>query len=345
MGTAFTYQGHLYDANYPANGLYDFQFKLYDANVGDSKVGTDVNVADVDVIDAYFTVELDFGSDVFDGNAVWLEIRVRAGELEDPNVYTLLSPRQEVMPTPYALYAVSGTPGPEGPAGPEGPQGEQGPPGPQGPVGPKGDKGDKGDPGPAGPQGPKGDKGDPGPIGPQGPPGVSPFVLKDNNDIYYLEGNVGIGTTNPTAKLEVAGQVKITGGNPGHGKVLTSDANGLASWEAFLVGIGEREAYLQNFNVPGNSITTCFTVPTGKRFVLRKMGYDEIGHWDNPYWYLTVNDNVFLTPVWFDREFLWVTDFPDRCVVVNAGETLKIVNRHLSYTIEIALLGYFYEVE
>lgn len=43
-------------------------------------------------------------------------------------------------------------------------------------------------------------------------------------------GNVGIGTTNPTAKLEVAGQVKITGGTPGANKVLTSDAVGLATW-------------------------------------------------------------------------------------------------------------------
>ena len=44
-------------------------------------------------------------------------------------------------------------------------------------------------------------------------------------------GNVGIGTLTPGAKLDVAGQVKITGGVPGLGKVLTSDASGLASWE------------------------------------------------------------------------------------------------------------------
>ena len=104
MGTAFTYQGHLYDNNDVANGLYDFQFKLYDANSDGNQIGGDVNKPDVDVIDAYFTVGLDFGS-VFDGNAVWLEIGVRPGELNDPNVYTTLSPRQEVTPTPYALYA------------------------------------------------------------------------------------------------------------------------------------------------------------------------------------------------------------------------------------------------
>jgi hypothetical protein len=48
-------------------------------------------------------------------------------------------------------------------------------------------------------------------------------------------GYVGIGTTNPSAKLEVAGQVKITGGTPGLNKVLTSDANGLASWQTPVV--------------------------------------------------------------------------------------------------------------
>lgn len=42
--------------------------------------------------------------------------------------------------------------------------------------------------------------------------------------------NVGIGTVTPWAKLEVAGQVKITGGAPGAGKILTSDATGLAAW-------------------------------------------------------------------------------------------------------------------
>ncbi len=55
----------------------------------------------------------------------------------------------------------------------------------------------------------------------------------ENSAIYQTDaGNVGIGTTSPdpNAKLEIAGQIKITGGAPGAGLVLTSDANGLASW-------------------------------------------------------------------------------------------------------------------
>lgn len=58
------------------------------------------------------------------------------------------------------------------------------------------------------------------------------FNATTSNELMRVQGNgnVGIGTATPGAKLEVAGQVKITGGTPGAGKVLTSDASGLASW-------------------------------------------------------------------------------------------------------------------
>ena len=52
----------------------------------------------------------------------------------------------------------------------------------------------------------------------------------------FFEGNVGIGTDTPSTNLEVAGQVKITGGSPGASKVLTSDATGLATWETGTPG-------------------------------------------------------------------------------------------------------------
>jgi len=105
MGTAFTYQGRLIDVNELADGLYDFQFKLFDSAGGVGQVGGDVDMPDIDVIDGYFTAELDFGGGIFDGSRRWLEIGVRPGELEDPNAYTTLSPRQEVTPNPYAIYA------------------------------------------------------------------------------------------------------------------------------------------------------------------------------------------------------------------------------------------------
>lgn len=43
--------------------------------------------------------------------------------------------------------------------------------------------------------------------------------------------NVGIGTTNPTAKLHVNGNVRFADGSEGTDKVLTSDALGNASWQ------------------------------------------------------------------------------------------------------------------
>ncbi len=43
-------------------------------------------------------------------------------------------------------------------------------------------------------------------------------------------GDTMTGPLNITANLEVNGTVKITGGSPGLGKILTSDANGKATW-------------------------------------------------------------------------------------------------------------------
>ncbi|MHC4111247.1 MAG: hypothetical protein ACYSUY_09230 [Planctomycetota bacterium] len=104
MGTAWTYQGRLLDANDTADGEYDFQFKLYDDPNANFPLA-EVNVPGVDVINGYFTVNLDFGSGIFDGNSCWLGIFVRPVELSDPNDYASLSPRREVTPAPYALYA------------------------------------------------------------------------------------------------------------------------------------------------------------------------------------------------------------------------------------------------
>ncbi|MGB9561818.1 MAG: hypothetical protein ACPL6C_03290, partial [bacterium] len=58
--------------------------------------------------------------------------------------------------------------------------------------------------------------------------------LSSDAGLYWDNVNkrLGVGTASPTATLEVAGQVKITGGSPGAGKVLTSDATGLATWQA-----------------------------------------------------------------------------------------------------------------
>jgi len=52
--------------------------------------------------------------------------------------------------------------------------------------------------------------------------------------------NVGIGLTNPSATLDVVGTVQIVDGNQSSGKVLTSDANGNASWQTVTASSGNR---------------------------------------------------------------------------------------------------------
>jgi hypothetical protein len=54
-------------------------------------------------------------------------------------------------------------------------------------------------------------------------------------------GNVGIGTITPTAKLDIAGTIKIADGTQGLDKVLTSDAAGNASWQSIPTQIGVKK--------------------------------------------------------------------------------------------------------
>ncbi|HDQ15482.1 MAG TPA: hypothetical protein ENN45_00305 [Bacteroidetes bacterium] len=60
-------------------------------------------------------------------------------------------------------------------------------------------------------------------------------------------GHVGIGTTNPTAQLHTTGSVRFQGaGTPAAGRVLTSDANGNATWQDPSGGAGTEWALLGN---------------------------------------------------------------------------------------------------
>lgn len=103
LGTAFTYQGRLTDGGNPANGSYDVAFTLFDTNSSGSAIAGPLTNSAVAVSNGLFTTTLDFGAGVFTGNARWLEISVRSGM--SPGAYTVLSPRQPLTPTPYALFA------------------------------------------------------------------------------------------------------------------------------------------------------------------------------------------------------------------------------------------------
>jgi hypothetical protein len=107
MGTAFTYQGSLQSP--PGNPVTDtcnFRFGLWNAASGGSQRGTSPqSVTGVSVEDGLFTAEIDFGTSAFDGDARWLQIEVAcpAGA-----AFTLLAPRVELTPAPYALRALNG---------------------------------------------------------------------------------------------------------------------------------------------------------------------------------------------------------------------------------------------
>jgi hypothetical protein len=102
VGTGFTYQGYLTDGGSPADGQYDLEFELYDD--ASTQVGSTITVDDETVTDGLFTVELDFGSGVFDGEARYLKIGVRPGDSNGD--FTPLTPRQALTAAPYALHAL-----------------------------------------------------------------------------------------------------------------------------------------------------------------------------------------------------------------------------------------------
>ena len=107
QSTAFTYQGRLNDGVNSANGTYDLRFGLYTSDIGSNQVGLLLTNSAITISGGLFTVALDFGTN-FPGPARWLEVAVQTN---GSGAFIVLTPRQPVMPTPYALTAggVSGT--------------------------------------------------------------------------------------------------------------------------------------------------------------------------------------------------------------------------------------------
>jgi len=102
QGTAFTYQGRLNDGANPANGRYDFRFKLYADSLGNTPAGSSYLTNAIPATNGLFTVAIDFGAGIFTGSNYWLEVDVKTN---NAGSYTVLSPLQGVMPMPYAIFA------------------------------------------------------------------------------------------------------------------------------------------------------------------------------------------------------------------------------------------------
>ena len=95
VASKISYQGRLTDAGgNPLDGNYNLVFQLWDDASAGSQVWGDIVRNNVPVSNGLFTVDLDMLQEVFNGRALWLRIQVNG---------QWLSPRQELLPVPYAL--------------------------------------------------------------------------------------------------------------------------------------------------------------------------------------------------------------------------------------------------
>jgi len=108
QSSSFTYQGRLQDGGTNANGNYDLQFTLWDSLSGGTQQPQPsplmVSKPSVTVTNGVFTVQLDFGLSAFPGADRFLETSVRS---TGGGAFTLLSPRQPITSTPYAIRSAS----------------------------------------------------------------------------------------------------------------------------------------------------------------------------------------------------------------------------------------------
>jgi len=97
VGTAFTYQGRLTESDAPVTGAVDMVFRLFNQ----PEDGAALSVLDIDGIaigdDGRFTVDLDFG-DFFNGEPRWLEIEINETILS-PRQPIMASPHAMVATT------------------------------------------------------------------------------------------------------------------------------------------------------------------------------------------------------------------------------------------------------
>jgi hypothetical protein len=82
--------------------------------------------------------------------------------------------------------------------------------------------------------------------------GSTNSVINSKTQSIYRTGNIGIGTASPSTKLHVcatqSGAFRLEDGTQGSGKVLVSDASGLATWTPLSsIGISGSASYIPKF--------------------------------------------------------------------------------------------------
>lgn len=100
----FTFQGELEDGGSPANGLYDFETKIFDSTAGGSQLGFTEVFDDVMVTNGRFILVINGAG--ANGARWFLEVGVRPGA--SGGAYVTLGSRQELTAAPSALTLVPG---------------------------------------------------------------------------------------------------------------------------------------------------------------------------------------------------------------------------------------------
>lgn len=85
---------------------------------------------------------------------------------------------------------------------------------------------------------------------------ASPTASQQTNDVVVTsQGNMGIGTVSPLNKLDIrsntSGALRLVDGTQGANKILTSDANGVATWKD-MSGFNDTNIYNTNGTLTGN---------------------------------------------------------------------------------------------
>lgn len=106
VDSVITYQGQLRNVGGPIDGTASARFRLFNQEFGGGQVGATLTACGLTLVDGLFTVELDFGATAFDGSARWLEIAVQS-PAGDCATFTPLAPRQPISAAPYALRSLA----------------------------------------------------------------------------------------------------------------------------------------------------------------------------------------------------------------------------------------------
>jgi hypothetical protein len=107
LTSAITVQGVLSANGAPADGVYDLRLTPYGDPGASTPLAPAQEIDNVLVLSGAFTVRVDFGRALYQGDRLFIEIAVREGNAT--GAYELLAPRQELTAAPYALKPAAGS--------------------------------------------------------------------------------------------------------------------------------------------------------------------------------------------------------------------------------------------